>query len=94
MVRIFSYLLDFAKPLFRKGIISMNDIRRGTHLSGRVTNVTTFGSFGALVDIGVGRDGLIIHKSAIPFCNYHGAWDIVDVVCVNEENNRIELRLK
>ena len=81
---------DFAKPLFKQAIMSIDDIHGGTNLTGRVTNMTTFGAF---VDVGVGRDGLI-HKSAITCCNNLGVGDIVDVVCVSVENNRIALRLK
>uniref|UniRef100_A0A8C5H6S3 S1 motif domain-containing protein n=1 Tax=Gouania willdenowi TaxID=441366 RepID=A0A8C5H6S3_GOUWI len=46
---------------FKRGIVSMNDLRVGTVLTGRVDNTTLFGAF---VDIGVGRSGLI-HKSKI-----------------------------
>ncbi|CAB4041475.1 S1 RNA-binding domain-containing 1 [Paramuricea clavata] len=82
---------DFSKPLFREGIMSINDLSVNTHLTGRVTNVTTFGAF---VDIGVGHDGLL-HKSVIPSSKELGAGDIIDVVCinVNKTNNRIQLRL-
>ncbi|CAH1264026.1 SRBD1 [Branchiostoma lanceolatum] len=52
---------EFEKPLFKKGLVSMNNLKAGTTLTGRVTNLTDFGAF---VDIGVGKDGLI-HKSKI-----------------------------
>ncbi|XP_078593660.1 S1 RNA-binding domain-containing protein 1-like [Branchiostoma floridae x Branchiostoma japonicum] len=52
---------EFEKPLFKKGLVSMSDLKIGTTLTGRVTNLTDFGAF---VDIGVGKDGLI-HKSKI-----------------------------
>ena len=92
MVRLFSYLLDFGKPLFRKCIVSINQLRCGTHLTGRVTNITTFGAF---IDVGIGRDALL-HRSKLPQGNNLGAGDIVDVVCLNvdQKNNRIELRLR
>ena len=70
--------------------MSVNDLRLNTRLTGRVTNVTTFGAF---VDIGVGHDGLL-HKSVIPSNKELGAGDIVEVVCVNIDNNRIQLRFK
>jgi uncharacterized protein len=41
--------------------MSLEDVSVGTRLSGSVTNVTHFGAF---VNVGVGRDGLI-HVSAI-----------------------------
>lgn len=46
-------------PLFKKGVISMEALEIGTMLTGRVKNVTSFGAF---VDIGVERDGLIHNK--------------------------------
>lgn len=46
---------------FKREIVSMNDLRVGAVLIGRVNNTTLFG---AIVDIGVGRSGLI-HKSHI-----------------------------
>lgn len=71
--------------------MSINDLSVNTRLSGRVTNVTTFGAF---IDIGVGHDGLL-HKSKLPASRELGAGDIVDVACtdVDRTNNRIKLRL-
>jgi uncharacterized protein len=72
--------------------MSLNDLRRGTHVTGLVTNVTTFGVF---VDIGVGTDGML-HKSVLSSSKVLGAGDIVEVVCVNIDKTkpRIGLRLK
>lgn len=83
---------DFSKPLFRQGIISINDLKDNTPLTGRVTNVTTFGAF---VDIGVSHNGLL-HTSAIPSYKKLGVGDIVNVVCskVDKKSNRIQLRLR
>lgn len=52
---------DFGQADFKRGIVSMDDLQVGTVLTGRVDNTTLFGAF---VDIGVGRSGLI-HKSNI-----------------------------
>uniref|UniRef100_A0A3Q2DDD0 S1 RNA-binding domain-containing protein 1 n=1 Tax=Cyprinodon variegatus TaxID=28743 RepID=A0A3Q2DDD0_CYPVA len=52
---------NFGQADFKRGIVSMSDLRVGAVLTGRVDNTTLFGAF---VDIGVGRDGLI-HKSNI-----------------------------
>ncbi|KAJ8359716.1 hypothetical protein SKAU_G00162410 [Synaphobranchus kaupii] len=49
----------FEQADFKRGIVSMADLRTGVVLTGRVENTTLFGAF---VDIGVGRSGLI-HKS-------------------------------
>ncbi|XP_011308753.1 S1 RNA-binding domain-containing protein 1-like [Fopius arisanus] len=43
-------------PLFRKSLRSIDDLVIGSLLSGKVRNVTHFGAF---VDVGVGKDGLI-----------------------------------
>lgn len=84
------------RPLFRKGVNSISDLRIGSQLSGRITNVTDFGIF---VDIGVGRDGLV-HLS-----NVGGRWEElkqcigpndtveVRVLFIDSKKNRIELRL-
>ncbi|GFG40507.1 hypothetical protein Cfor_06519 [Coptotermes formosanus] len=47
---------QFQEPLFRRSVTSLEDIRAGAVLTGRVQNVTHFGTF---VDVGVGNDGLI-----------------------------------
>ncbi|KAF3841894.1 hypothetical protein F7725_023845 [Dissostichus mawsoni] len=52
---------SFGQADFKRGIVSMSDLRVGAVLTGRVDNATLFGAF---VDIGVGRSGLI-HKSKI-----------------------------
>ncbi|XP_039250930.2 S1 RNA-binding domain-containing protein 1-like [Styela clava] len=84
------------RPLFRRGITSMQDLRCGTKVSGRITNVTDFGVF---VDVGVGQDGLI-HMSEVG-----GRWeevkqclgpnDTVEVLVksVDSQRKRVSLRL-
>uniref|UniRef100_A0A3Q3Q187 S1 motif domain-containing protein n=1 Tax=Monopterus albus TaxID=43700 RepID=A0A3Q3Q187_MONAL len=52
---------NFGQADFKRGIVSMSDLRVGAVLTGRVDNTALFGAF---VDIGVGRSGLI-HKSNI-----------------------------
>lgn len=44
------------EPIFKKELTSVNDLKSGTVLTGKVANVTHFGCF---VDIGVGFNGLI-----------------------------------
>ncbi|XP_033647273.1 S1 RNA-binding domain-containing protein 1-like isoform X2 [Asterias rubens] len=51
----------YDKPLFKKNLQSISDLKRGDVLTGRVTNMTHFGAF---VDIGVQNNGLI-HNSNI-----------------------------
>ncbi|XP_075902262.1 S1 RNA-binding domain-containing protein 1 [Nelusetta ayraudi] len=52
---------NFGQADFKQGVVSMSDLRVGSVLTGRVDNTALFGAF---VDIGVGRSGLI-HKSHI-----------------------------
>jgi uncharacterized protein len=47
---------EFEAPSFRDDVRSIEDVRAGMVLEGRVTNVTAFGAF---VDIGVHQDGLV-----------------------------------
>lgn len=53
---------DLPAPLLRNDVLSMDDLSPGLQLSGTVRNVVDFGAF---VDIGVKRDGLL-HRSQIP----------------------------
>lgn len=50
---------EFEKPLFRKGIISLEELKPSTVVTGKITNIVHFGAF---VDIGVGTNGLL-HNS-------------------------------
>ncbi|KAK1791087.1 hypothetical protein P4O66_002125 [Electrophorus voltai] len=54
---------DFEKADFKQGIVSMSDLHTGTVLTGRVENTALFGAF---VDIGVGRSGLIPKRYITP----------------------------
>ncbi|MDA1192852.1 MAG: helix-hairpin-helix domain-containing protein, partial [Candidatus Poribacteria bacterium] len=47
---------EFTAPELREDVQSLDDLEIGMELEGRVTNVTNFGAF---VDIGVKRDGLV-----------------------------------
>ncbi|MBN2804681.1 MAG: RNA-binding transcriptional accessory protein [Deltaproteobacteria bacterium] len=47
---------QFEAPAFRDDINTINDLEIGMYLEGVVTNVTNFGAF---VDVGVHRDGLV-----------------------------------
>lgn len=49
------------EPVFRKGIVDISSLKTNQIVSGVVTNITDFGAF---VDIGVERNGLI-HSSAL-----------------------------
>ncbi|MFX3619479.1 MAG: Tex family protein [Sporolactobacillus sp.] len=47
---------DLKKPLLKKDVLKMEDLREGMQLEGTVRNVVDFGAF---VDIGVKQDGLV-----------------------------------
>ena len=85
--------LDFQKPLFKRNVTSLEDLHPGTQLSGRVTNMTSFGAF---VDCGVGRDGLVHNNNMGRFKGKIGLGDLVEVnvKSVNIEKQHIDLILK
>ena len=79
------------KPLFKAGIRDIASLREGTILTGKVTNVTHFGAF---VDIGVGRDGLI-HTSNMNRTQLELGHRVeVKVLRIEKAGNRISLRLE
>ncbi|KAK7490172.1 hypothetical protein BaRGS_00018517 [Batillaria attramentaria] len=92
----YDFRSDFQKPLFKKGMTSISDLKPGTLLTGRVTNMTHFGAF---VDIGVGQNGLIhVSKMRPPLRPNEnlGLGDHVEVTVLSVEaaKNRIGLQLK
>ena len=52
---------ELPKPIFRKDLLDLSDLKPGMELYGTVRNVVDFGAF---VDIGVHQDGLV-HISEI-----------------------------
>ena len=89
---------ELPKPILRKDVLEMKDLKPGMVLTGTVRNVIDFGVF---VDIGVHQDGLV-HISEV--CNRRlkhpsemvKVGDIVDVVVlsVDEQRHRISLSMK
>ncbi len=47
---------EFKAPTWREDVQSLDDLKVGMELEGRVSNVTNFGAF---VDVGIKRDGLV-----------------------------------
>ena len=71
----------------------MNDIKRNVKLTGRISNVTTFGAF---VDVGVERNGLIHVSKMLPGAfEVLGVGDIVEVIVddLNVSEGKIGLRM-
>ena len=81
---------DFNEPIFRKSVLSMADLRRGAILTGRVTNVVSFGVF---VDVGVETSGLV-HVSSLRGAQLHYGDQVrVEVDKVELDRKRIGLLL-
>ncbi len=89
---------ELPKPILRKDVLEMKDLKPGMVLTGTVRNVIDFGVF---VDIGVHQDGLV-HISEV--CNRRlkhpsemvKVGDVVDVMVlsVDEQRHRISLSMK
>lgn len=68
---------ELPKPLLKKGILKLEDLKRAMELEGTVRNVVDFGAF---VDIGVKQDGLVhISKLSKQFVKHP-----LDVVSVGQ----------
>ena len=89
---------DMPKPILRKNVLSIEDLKEEMILQGTVRNIVDFGAF---VDIGVHQDGLV-HISQLVADRFvkHpldivSVGDIVDVkvVDVDLERNRIQLSM-
>ena len=88
---------ELPKPLFRKDVMTLDDLKEGMLLSGTVTNVVDFGAF---IDIGVGRDGLV-HISQMSHSYVSHPLEIVSVgdivqvrvLDVDQQRERISLSL-
>ena len=89
---------ELPKPVLRKDVLEMKDLKPGMVLTGTVRNVIDFGVF---VDIGVHQDGLV-HISEV--CSRRlkhpsemvKVGDVVDVavLSVDEQRHRISLSMK
>ena len=88
---------ELPKPLFRQDVLTLEDLKDGMVLSGTVTNVVDFGAF---VDIGVGRDGLVhISKMSQSYISHPmevvSVGDVVqvEVLEVDLARNKVSLSL-
>jgi protein Tex len=68
---------ELAKPLLKKDILQLEDLKKGMELEGTVRNVVDFGAF---VDIGVKQDGLVHISKLSPTFVKHP----LDVVSVGD----------
>lgn len=89
---------ELPKPILRKDVLELKDLRPGMELTGTVRNVIDFGVF---VDIGVHQDGLV-HISEVANRRLRHpsevvkVGDVVNVVVldVDEKRKRIGLSMK
>ena len=85
-------------PVFRSDVLSMKDLAPGMVVCGTIRNVVDFGAF---VDIGVERDGLI-HISEMSDSFVHSPHNVVavgdvvrvKVIKVDSERGRISLSMR
>ena len=77
-------------PIIHSDVLTMDDLKVDMRLKGTVRNVVDFGAF---VDVGVKRDGLL-HRSKIPAGVRLQVGDVIDaeVVSIDTERGRISLR--
>jgi uncharacterized protein len=89
---------ELPKPIFKTGVVDINQLKPGMLLMGTVRNVSDFGAF---VDIGVHQDGLV-HKSQMADRFVKHPLDVVKVgdivevrvLEVDEKRKRISLSMK
>ena len=89
---------ELPKPILRKDVLSISDLKAGMELTGTVRNVIDFGAF---VDIGVHQDGLVhISQLSDKFVKHPSqvvsVGDVVTVwvLEVDEKKKRIGLTMK
>ena len=89
---------ELPKPILRKDVLEMKDLKPGMELTGTVRNVIDFGVF---VDIGVHQDGLV-HISEVTNRRLRHPSEVVKVgdivkvvvLSVDEKRHRISLSMK
>lgn len=88
---------ELPKPIFRRDVLQIEDLKEGMILDGTIRNVVDFGAF---VDIGVKQDGLV-HKSQLSKSYVKQPTDVVSVgqnvkvkvISVKPESGRISLSM-
>src|SRR5438046_10535415 len=66
---------DLAPPVFKKGILKLEDLQPGMELKGTVLNVVDFGAF---VDVGL-KDSGLVHVSQMSAQFVRSPQDVVSV---------------
>lgn len=78
------------QPLFKSGVLSLDEVHTGLELTGKVKNCTNFGAF---VDVGIGHDGLIHVSQMNGQTVALGDRVTVRVINFDKSRRRIGLRL-
>lgn len=83
---------ELPKPILRKDILNMEDLKEGMPVKGTIRNVVDFGAF---IDIGIKIDGLL-HRSKIKHGTNLMVGDIIDVriLSIDHERERIALEMR
>src|SRR5205807_4483573 len=84
-------------PIFKKGILKLEDLQPGMELKGTVLNVVDFGAF---VDIGL-KDSGLVHISQMANRYIKSPYDVVSVsdvvtvwvLTVDQERRRVSLTM-
>lgn len=76
-------------PVFRRDVLKMEDLQIGMLMRGTVRNVVDFGAF---VDIGVKRDGLL-HRSLIPRGTQLSIGNVIEVEIKSVDLDRLRIGL-
>jgi uncharacterized protein len=88
---------DLPKPIFKKGVLKLEDLAAGMELKGTVLNVVDFGAF---VDIGL-KDSGLVHISQLANRYIKSPHDVVSVgdvvtvwvIGVDQERKRVSLTM-
>jgi uncharacterized protein len=88
---------DMAKPIFKKGVLKLEDLTAGMELKGTVLNVVDFGAF---IDIGL-KDSGLVHISQLANRYIKSPHDVVSVgdvvtawvIGVDHERKRVSLTM-
>ena len=88
---------DLAKPIFKKGVLKLEDLSSGMELKGTVLNVVDFGAF---IDIGL-KDSGLVHISQLANRYIKSPHDVVSVgdvvtawvIGVDQERKRVSLSM-
>lgn len=88
---------DLSPPIFKKGVLKLDDLQPGMELKGTVLNVVDFGAF---VDVGLKESGLV-HISQMANKYIKSPYDVVSVndivrvwvLKINKETNHVSLTM-